>query len=945
VTKHPSTSVPETGWALYDYVSPGLQDVRPDAAFPHMREGDPLHHPWKYLRRDVPHRWFVDERFPLMGFLNRDEAVLLHNIALQFKGRNALEIGSWMGWSTCHLALGGVNVDVIDPAHEDPVIRASVEDSLRRSGVAERVNLAGGRSPETLAELGGRWSLFFIDGDHESPAPLRDTAAALHYAAHDCAFVFHDLASPAVAAPLRLLKEKGFKVIVYQTAQIMAMAWRGNVNPVAHVPDPNVAWQVPPHIADYPISGVNVEVASLPAYRELREHVYRGTPSRPTVCIVTSELIGPFQNGGVGTAMTGLAELLAQEGLNVTVLYTGTLWAPDVSLARWTKHYAERGIELISVSLEQAKTLEGPLKDHGLIAPWLIYQELRKRHFDVIHFNDCCGQGALALAAKALGIAFDGSLLVVALHSPSRWVYDLNQVLPASRACAAFDYSERLSIACADLLWSPSRYLLDWIVERGFELPEQTFVQQYVLPSSPGPGAAEVRAAPPKEIVFFGRLEERKGLRLFCNAVQQLAPELERRRIRVTFLGKAGECAGMPSLQYIARRAATWGFEVQTLTELGQPEALRYLLESSDKLAVMPSPFDNSPCTVYEALAAGIPFLATRTGGIPELVAAEDRDRVLFDSTSASLRDALLDSIERGAWTARASVNPDDTSESWRRMHRHWQEFLPAPAPTGRDAVKMVLAIVDHPPGAPLRRTLDSLWSCPLIHRIIILNRGGEVLPFENIDLISAEADSIADEIAKITEDAVLLIHSGVSVVSDAFTTMVRALGQAPVDGLVPAAAVAGDSTARVIPPLGGSIPVSLLDGVTAGGAIIVRSDLVRRAMEDRKLAIEAPFLGIADFCVTRAERLWPYPEAAIERPKSFVVETRSSLPERIRSYGEASANDHYYMLAAGYEAGARPSSREWMRPLAYKAVDSGFGFVVRAAYAARRRLRKWIGR
>src|SRR5687768_8272319 len=92
-----------------DYVSPGLRVVTPDASFPRLREGDRWTHPWKFLRREVPHRWYVDERYPLMGFLNRDEATLLHNIALQFAGKHALEIGSWLGWSTCHLALAGVS--------------------------------------------------------------------------------------------------------------------------------------------------------------------------------------------------------------------------------------------------------------------------------------------------------------------------------------------------------------------------------------------------------------------------------------------------------------------------------------------------------------------------------------------------------------------------------------------------------------------------------------------------------------------------------------------------------------------------------------------------------------------------------------------------------------------------------------------------------------------
>ena len=940
-----TTSPGDATWSLHDYISPGLAVVRPDDCFPHMRPGDPLHHPWKYLRRDVPHRWYADERFPLMGFLNRDEAVLLHNIALQFAGKRALEIGSWLGWSTCHLALAGVELDVIDPAHEDPVIRASVEDSLRRCGVAGRVHLAGGRSPETIPALQQRWSLFFIDGDHEAPAPLEDTAAALLHATHDCAFVFHDLASPAVAAPLQFLREQGFQVLVYQTAQIMALAWRGDVEPVAHVPDPDVAWQLPPHLEGLPISGVDRHLPARREYGSLVDRAYTAEPSRPSVCIVTSELIGPFQNGGVGTSMTGLAELLADDGLAVTVLYTGAVWKPEVRMQPWVKHYAARGIELVALTMDDVKTIHGPMRDIGFVTPWLVYHWLRERRFDVVHLNDCCGEGSLALAAKALGIAFPDSLLTLALHSPSRWVYDLNHVLPAARACAAFDYAERLSVVCADLLWSPSRYLLDWIGARGFVPPRQTWIQQYVMPSAPAVDVTRGRTGPPREIVFFGRLEERKGLRRFCNAIHGMAEELARRGITVTFLGKAELCAGMPSLDYIAKRASTWKFPVKTLTDLGQPEALQYL-RGGEKLAVMPSPFDNSPCTIYEALAAGIPFLAARTGGIPELVEQGDRDRVLFDDTTESLQAALAEALQHGGWIATAAVPPEETRRGWKEMHEHWRELLPPKAEAAPAAAPLpVAAIIDHPPGGQLARTLESLWACPQIHRIIILNRGGEALPYENLDLISAEPAAVAKELAGVAQDAVLLIHSGVAVLPDAFPKMVDALARAGVDGLVPAGRTTGSFGTRIVPSLGGSVTLGLLDGVTAAGAVMVTRAMLRRAMDGRALATESPFLGLADLCVTRADRLWPYPEPVVERPESVTIASRSALPARIAPYGDTSANDRYYILAAGYDAATAHSATSRMRPLALAAIDNGFSFAVRAAFWGRRRLRKWMGR
>jgi predicted O-methyltransferase YrrM len=246
-----------------DYVSPGLEIVRPDRCFGHMVRGDPATHPWPYLRREIGHAWYVDEREPLMGFLNRDEAVLLYNIAKGFAGRRALEIGCWRGWSTCHLALGGVRLDVLDPVLADADRRGEIEAALGCAGVAPSVQLHAGASPDGVAALaaaaGEYWSLVFVDGDHEPPGPERDVEACLPHVAPDAMFVFHDLASPDVAEALRRLEAKGFLVMVYQTMQIMAVAWRGNVAPVHHMPDPNVPWQLPHHLVGLPVSGVEFQ--------------------------------------------------------------------------------------------------------------------------------------------------------------------------------------------------------------------------------------------------------------------------------------------------------------------------------------------------------------------------------------------------------------------------------------------------------------------------------------------------------------------------------------------------------------------------------------------------------------------------------------------------------------------------------------------------------------
>jgi glycosyltransferase involved in cell wall biosynthesis len=798
-----------------------------------------------------------------------------------------------------------------------------------------------------LAARGRRWSLIFVDGDHEGAAPARDALACLPYTTRDCAFVFHDMVSPDVAAGLRAMQAEGFNVALYQTAQIMGIAWRGDVVPLAHVPDPSVAWQIPAHLVGLPIVGVDFEEVRPSAEKSLLAlDRPRSVTMRPSVCVVSNEIEGPFRNGGIGTSMTGLAEALAAEGFDVTVLYTGSIWTPDVHLGQWRSRYAERNIKLVPLGFTEMLDVSGPVRGAGFVAPFLVYRELTKRHFDVVHFNDCCGDGSLALAARRLGLDFQETLFVLALHSPSQWVLELNQVLPTALLLTAYNYAERLSAECADLAWSPSRYMLSWVREHGFELPEQTFVQQYSIPSGGVPEVEYGRTTAPREIVFFGRLEERKGLRLFCNALQVLADELSARQVSVTFLGKSQFCGGIPADEYIAGRSAEWRFPVKLLTELGQKEALAYLRRSGT-LAVMPSPVDNSPCTVYEALCWGIPFLAARTGGIPELVDEDDHERVLFDYTTESLRQALLSALDDGGWVARPAVPQAEGHRALFALHERWREFLPE-SRRPPEPQRWVAAVVDHAAGDDLDATLDSLSECPWIRRVMVVDRSGEAVSRDHrrVDLTREDPEVAVREILSLTEDHVLLIHSGVSLLMENVGKMLGAFDVAPADGLLPTARVSDRFGATsFMPPLGGSPAFSLYEGVTFTGAMLVRRQALTAARQGRALAAESPFLGLSDFCVASGCRIWPYPEAVVHRAAEVSLRVRNPVPARIGAYDAASAADRFHMLATGYGGLNDEPSLARRREIALALVDRGLAPVVRVASWTLRRGRGIRGR
>lgn len=241
-----------------DYLSEGLELPGLDGLFPNMIVGDVEALTWPYFRRGITHNWYTDRRDPQIGFINKDEASILFSNARLFAGRRGLEIGAWRGWSTCHLAAAGLaSLHVVEPKLRDEAWRREFAAAVAGAGGAESTILVPSESPAAVHELGesgARWSLAFIDGDHDGDAPTRDTLATEPYLESTAMVLFHDLVSPHVSAALRALKARGWRTMVYQTAQMMGVAWRGDVRPVRHVPDPTQAWSVPDHLQGFAIS-------------------------------------------------------------------------------------------------------------------------------------------------------------------------------------------------------------------------------------------------------------------------------------------------------------------------------------------------------------------------------------------------------------------------------------------------------------------------------------------------------------------------------------------------------------------------------------------------------------------------------------------------------------------------------------------------------------------
>lgn len=383
------------------------------------------------------------------------------------------------------------------------------------------------------------------------------------------------------------------------------------------------------------------------------------------VCIATPDLLGPVKNGGIGTACGYLAHALAEAGHEVTTLFCQT-GAEDIE-DQWIEKYAKGGIRAVNAAkwqeekgeeetfpalphLAMAKTVHDWLKENG--------------EFDLVLFMEWQGAGFYAMHAKASGIAFQNTALGVVIHSPSYWHSINDGAVPASPLEACLWHMERKSIEMADFVISPSRHMLKWINDRLCRLPRYAFCQPNLLEWQ---GKFKHQSNKPiEEIVFFGRLEYRKGLEQFCAAMDRLAAA-GKLPPKVTFLGKCAWLGHLHSAIYIANRAKKWqGCELRLETNKGHEEACAYIC-GPGRMAIMPSIADNSPYTVYECLAAGVPFLARDVGGINEFLPPKERQEFLFGDNPEELADKISRAVGQKPRRGTLVINHKDNAKAWRK--------------------------------------------------------------------------------------------------------------------------------------------------------------------------------------------------------------------------------------------------------------------------------------
>jgi len=161
--------------------------------------------------------------------------------------------------------------------------------------------------------------------------------------------------------------------------------------------------------------------------------------------------------------------------------------------------------------------------------------------------------------------------------------------------------------------------------------------QAEFAPVAPAPDATD--------LVFVGELRMLKGVDVLIEAVGRLALE-GRRRVSATIVGAGPDEA---AFQAAAR-------------ELALGEAVRFVgakpartAFEMGRVAVVPSRAESLPYIVLEAAAAGLPIVATRVGGIPEIFGPDAGALVPADDVAALAQALAATLADAGACQAAAA--------------------------------------------------------------------------------------------------------------------------------------------------------------------------------------------------------------------------------------------------------------------------------------------------
>lgn len=552
--------------------------------------------------------------------------------------------------------------------------------------------------------------------------------------------------------------------------------------------------------------------------------------------VVTTEHADGLATGGIGTYHAFVAETLGAPPL---LLFHGShglpeAWRGFVRAHGWI-HVAEclgRGAAE-RAELEQL-TVEDTLL--ALLHLLFLYDGVR-----LVEYQDYGGIGVRIAQARRARL-IPATVGVVCFAHGSHFYFDrADDALSRDRA-AEIDVRERLSLELADCVVFPTEYLRElYCREQGLSLRDS--VVQRIPVRFRFDALPEAERGPLDTLAFFGKKTPRKGYDDFCAAVLALFADPDARPAvaqvrRILLIGVDDpdpRLAGLPGVVV----------ESGSLDHASAMARLRGL--AANGLVALPYRGDNHPLSLFEVIDADVELIAYAAGGIPEILPEALHGALLCPPGAAELCGALRRALERPMAERAALVERArglvleryaSVAREFVQLHERFKSGAVTPPPA-RGAVAVLAA------GAPLDR-LAAPYVC---------TQGDGAVPLAGF---LRAAGRILDENPEVA----------------AVTSWCAAAD----DGAWPADDPARGSRT----PLGADLGLGLRDNVFGHGAVVYRSEALRRAgWDDGRTGAWQDWRRLLRLTL-HGEAVWVIPRPLVAMPPAPPDEARLAAELRL---------------------------------------------------------------
>ncbi|MEW6041714.1 MAG: glycosyltransferase family 4 protein, partial [Elusimicrobiota bacterium] len=335
------------------------------------------------------------------------------------------------------------------------------------------------------------------------------------------------------------------------------------------------------------------------------------------ICIVSKEYPNPEGFGGVGTYTYNMALGLVKNGHQVAVITQTWPWLSGESM--------EDGIRVIRIPVPELDTHQqffSRLK--SIILPYTMQRKLWTRNvmaklYELIHKESIQLVELSEYSLDSIPPPLPGSVrLVVRQHSPWDTVIDQSNRFTPLDTLLQKRFRKYLAKS-ADLVTCPSEKLADLIEKKWKISPYKIVIYPNMLDTDFYRPRKNI-AVEKNTLLYAGRIERMKGLECLIRALVSVKKAVPDIRLRIINAGSFASADQMNYEKNIKQKIRNYGLEksIEIKPRMNQNELIDEYCRAA--VAVVPSLWESLPYAVLEPMSCARPVVASRCGGIPEII-------------------------------------------------------------------------------------------------------------------------------------------------------------------------------------------------------------------------------------------------------------------------------------------------------------------------------------